>query len=86
MAAKHGARNPGVFGSVAKGKEGGQGAVNMFLVNILMPDFLTDIVFDVNLQFGTNFSTLVVDQEPWETGMISVLPLRDEIMKDGIRL
>ena len=47
---------------------------------------ITDIVFDVNLQFGTNFSTLVVDRDSWETGMISVLPLRDEIMRDGIRL
>ncbi|EFK05677.1 toxin-antitoxin system, toxin component family protein [delta proteobacterium NaphS2] len=47
---------------------------------------ITDIVFDVNLQFGTNFSTLVVDQESWDTGMISVLPLKDEIMRDGIRL
>jgi len=45
----------------------------------------TDIVFDVNLQFGTNFSTLVVDQESWEAGIISVLPLRNEIIRDGIR-
>ncbi len=47
---------------------------------------ITDIVFDVNLQFGTNFSTLVVDQESWETGMISVLAIKDEIMRDGISL
>ena len=45
----------------------------------------TDIVFDVNLQFGTNLSTLVVDQESWEAGIISVLPLRNEIIRDGIR-
>jgi predicted nucleotidyltransferase len=47
---------------------------------------ITDIVFEVNLQFGTNFSTLVVDKESWETGMISVLPLRNEILREGIRL
>ncbi len=47
---------------------------------------ITDIVFDVNLQFGTNFSTLVVDRNAWESGLISVLPLREEIMREGIRL
>ena len=47
---------------------------------------ITDIVFDVNLESDTNFSSLVVDQETWETGIISVLPLRDEIIRDGIRI
>jgi hypothetical protein len=28
----------------------------------------------------------VVDQESWDTGIISVLPLRNEIMRDGIHL
>jgi predicted nucleotidyltransferase len=45
---------------------------------------ITDIVFDVNLELGTNFSTLVVDQETWDTGMISVLPLKEAILRDGI--
>ena len=47
---------------------------------------ITDIVFDADLQFGTNFSTLVVDQESWDTWMMSVLAIKDEIMRDGIRL
>lgn len=29
---------------------------------------------------------LVVDQKSWESGTISVLPLRDEIVREGIRL
>lgn len=47
---------------------------------------ITDIVFEVNLKYGTNFSSLVVDQETWESGIISVLPLRDEILRNGIRV
>ena len=47
---------------------------------------ITDIVFDVNLRFETNFSTLVVDRKSWESGLISVLPFRDEIKREGIRL
>jgi len=45
---------------------------------------ITDIVFEVNLRFETNFSTLVVDQATWETGMISILPIRNEILKNGV--
>jgi predicted nucleotidyltransferase len=47
---------------------------------------ITDIVFDVNLEFGTNFSTLVIDRKSWDSGLISVLPLREEIMREGVRL
>lgn len=47
---------------------------------------ITDLVFEVNLHYDTNFSTLVVDRSAWERGAISVLPLRNEILKDGILL
>ncbi|MBN1508044.1 MAG: nucleotidyltransferase domain-containing protein [Sedimentisphaerales bacterium] len=47
---------------------------------------ITDAVFEVNLRHDTNFSTLVVDQESWEGGIISVLPIRDEIIRDGIQI
>ena len=47
---------------------------------------ITNVVFEVNLQFDTTFSTLVVDLKSWETGIISVLPVRDEIIRDGIRV
>ena len=80
-----------LYGSVARGDADDESDVDLMIV-ISEPitrfkrHEITDIVFDVNLQFGTNFSTLVVDQKSWDTGMISVLPLRDEIMRDGIRL
>ena len=47
---------------------------------------ITDVVFDINLRYGTNVSTLVVDHKLWKTGPISVLPIRDEIRRDGIVL
>ena len=80
-----------LYGSVARGDADDESDVDLMIV-ISEPitrfkrHEITDIVFDVNLQFGTNFSTLVVDQKSWDTGLISVLPLRDEIMRDGIRL
>jgi predicted nucleotidyltransferase len=45
---------------------------------------ITNVVFDVNLRHDTKFSTLVVDLKLWETGVLSVLPLHDEILRDGI--
>ena len=80
-----------LYGSVARGEADDESDVDiMIVVSEPITRFkrheITDIVFDVNLKFGTNFSTLVVDQESWETGIISVLPLRNEIMRDGIRL
>jgi predicted nucleotidyltransferase len=47
---------------------------------------ITDIVFEINLHCGTNISSLVVDRNSWETGLVSVLPIHDEILKDGIKL
>lgn len=45
---------------------------------------ITDIVFDVNLKYDTNYSTLVVDKNSWENGPYSILPIHDEIEKEGV--
>jgi uncharacterized protein len=45
---------------------------------------ITDRVFDINLQYGTNLSTLVIDRASWETGTISILPIHSEVTEEGI--
>jgi predicted nucleotidyltransferase len=79
-----------LYGSTVRGEADDESDLDLLIVTSkALTRFkrheITDIVFEVNLQFGTNFSTLVVDRESWETGMISVLPLRNEILREGVR-
>jgi len=40
----------------------------------------------VNLQYDTNFSSLVVDRNAWENGVFTILPLKEEILREGFAL
>ena len=78
-----------LYGSVARGEADDESDLDLL---VLTPDPLsrrarheiTDAVFEVNLQYGTNFSTLVLDRDSWHDGPVSVLPIRAEVMKDGV--
>ena len=80
-----------LYGSVARGEADEESDIDLLVVTrqpLTRParHQITDLVFEVNLRYDTNFSTLVVDREAWEIGPLSVLPLQKEILKDGIPL
>lgn len=80
-----------LYGSAARGGADEESDLDLLIVTerpLTRParHEITDVVFEVNLRYGTNVSTLVIDRDSWEAGAISILPLRDEILKDGIRL
>lgn len=80
-----------LYGSVARGEADEESDLDLLIVTAqpltrFARHSITDAVFELNLHYGTNLSTLVVDRKSWEAGPISVLPLRDEILKEGISL
>ena len=80
-----------LYGSVARGEADEESDTDLLILTaepLSRParHDITDVVFDVNLHYGTNFSTLVLDQHTWETGAVAVLPIKKAIMQDGIPL
>ena len=80
-----------LYGSFARGQADEESDVDLLVVTARHltrweRHEITNMVFEVNLQYDTNFSTLVVDAESWEMGIVSVLPIRDEIIRDGIQV
>lgn len=80
-----------LFGSVARGDDDHESDADLLVVTTerltrTARHEITDILFEVNLLCDTNLSTLVVDRDSWENGMFSVLPIRDEIRRDGVVL
>jgi hypothetical protein len=41
---------------------------------------ITDLMCDINLQYDTNFNSLVVDRNTCERGAISVLSIHEEVL------
>jgi uncharacterized protein len=78
-----------LFGSVARGESDAESDIDLLIITMtpltrMERHKITDVIFEVNLCYGTNFSSLVVDRKCWEEGVLSSLPLRDEILKDGL--
>lgn len=78
-----------LYGSAARDEADAESDVDLLVLTsdpLSRPERhrITDLVFEVNLEHGTNFSTLVVAQASWDSGAVSVLPLREEIAREGI--
>jgi predicted nucleotidyltransferase len=80
-----------VYGSVARGEETVESDLDLLViteepVSHADKQFMSDIVFEVNLEYETNVSILIVDTETWEQGLWSVLPIYQEIARDGVSI
>jgi len=80
-----------LFGSVARGESDEESDADLLIVTTkklsrLERHKITDIVFEINLSYDTNFSTLVIDEDTWTSGFFSILSIYEEITMDGILL
>jgi uncharacterized protein len=80
-----------LFGSVARGEADEESDVDLLIVLKDPPshqqrDLITSIILDINLEYDTNLSELIVDRRTWDTGLLSVLPIHQAIEEEGIRL
>lgn len=80
-----------LYGSAVRGDSDEESDIDLLVITKqLFSRFrrhdITDLVFEVNLKYGTNISTMVVDLISWEKGAVSVLPIKQEIIRDGIAI
>ena len=78
-----------LFGSTARGTAQDGSDIDLLVLTSRPLDnrsrhIITDIQFDINLKYGTNFSSLVVATSEWEHGVVSVLPIKHAVVRDGI--
>ena len=80
-----------LFGSVVHGKSDAESDVDLLIVlptppTHLVRDRITSLILDINLAYDTNLSEIIVDQQTWDYGLPSALPIHQEIEEVGIRL
>jgi uncharacterized protein len=78
-----------LFGSKARGQDNADSDIDLLILtrdNLSWQerDRLIDSLFDIQLQWNVLITPLVTSVEQWEAGAYQVLPIRDEIERDGI--
>jgi len=78
-----------LYGSIVRGDFDDESDIDLLIITKdVLPrrvrHEITDIVFDVNLKYETNYSTFVVDHNSWIDGPYSILPIHDEITREGV--
>jgi len=78
-----------IFGSKATGKFDEESDIDILIllpceVNEKIREQVIDIVFDIDLEFDTNISPLVLSQKEWEN--LYLLPIHYFVEKEGVLL
>ena len=80
-----------LFGSLVRGESDEESDADLLIVLTEPPthqvrDHITSLILDINLEYGTNLSELMVDRQTWDDGLPATLPIYKEIEEEGIRL
>jgi len=80
-----------LFGSKIRGTSDEESDIDIL---ILLPFEVTeeirrDIIhkiFEINLEFDTNISGLIMSEKEWHSDVFSCLPIHEEVEKEGVEL
>ncbi len=80
-----------LFGSVAWGRPDDESDVDVLIVlkhklDLETEDCISRVIFEINLEYDSNLSELIVDRDTWDDGLASAMPIHEDIEKRGIPL
>jgi uncharacterized protein len=80
-----------LFGSKARGDCHEESDVDILVLTerpltFAEKDVVSDIFFEANLAFDTNFSRVIVDEQSWSHGLVSALPIHENVMREGVEV
>jgi len=80
-----------VFGSVVRGEKDKESDIDLLIltsekIERLVSHQITDIVFEINLHYDTNYSVVVLDKKTWDGDVYSILPIKKDIQREGVLL
>lgn len=80
-----------LFGSQVSGKADEESDADLLVVlsqpaDMRVRNEIGREIFEINLEYEANLSEVIVDRESWERGMVSAMPIHDEIERTGIAL
>ncbi len=80
-----------IFGSAARGETGDGSDLDILVltsekVSHEIMNKMYGLVFEINLEFLTNISIVIVEADSWHKGIMNISPLYAEVERDGVFL
>jgi predicted nucleotidyltransferase len=78
-----------LFGSKSRGDDDPESDIDLLVLTSRLltreeRHEISDLLFPIQLQYDVVISPLIVHAEEWESGLISVLPIRYEVEEQGV--
>ena len=78
-----------LFGSKARGDDDAESDIDLLVLTTCKLDWkqrqaIINCLYGLELELGVVVSVLIVSEEDWHEGVYQVLPIREEIERDGV--